>query len=144
MVFEVQENSDVTFRLYDWDHVDARTGKPRDLQVEQALACVDFHQGAIRPVTPMVEATAPVRREAVFDNDHFRLERLTGDRPFAVGAEQTPRVLVCVEGSGHIEHEDGAPTAIGRGGVVLLPAALGPCQLRPDPSITLLQIAIPD
>ena len=29
MVFEVQENSDVTFRLYDWNHVDAKTGKAR-------------------------------------------------------------------------------------------------------------------
>jgi mannose-6-phosphate isomerase len=42
VVFEVQQNSDVTFRLYDWDHVDAKTGKPRALQVDQALACIDF------------------------------------------------------------------------------------------------------
>ncbi len=28
VVFEVQENSDVTFRLYDWDHIDAKTGQP--------------------------------------------------------------------------------------------------------------------
>ena len=34
VVFEVQQNSDVTFRLYDWDHVDARTGQPRPLQVD--------------------------------------------------------------------------------------------------------------
>jgi hypothetical protein len=37
MVFEVQENSDVTFRLYDWDHVDAETGKPRDLPGRSGL-----------------------------------------------------------------------------------------------------------
>src|ERR1017187_10153589 len=42
MVFEVQQNSDVTFRLFDWGHVDANTGQPRALQVEQALACIDF------------------------------------------------------------------------------------------------------
>ena len=42
VVFEVQQNSDVTFRLYDWDHVDAKTGQPRALQVDQALACIDF------------------------------------------------------------------------------------------------------
>src|ERR1039458_8958092 len=29
VVFEVQENSDVTFRIYDWDRVDAKTGQPR-------------------------------------------------------------------------------------------------------------------
>ena len=42
VVFEVQQNSDVTFRLYDWGHVDAKTGQPRPLQVDQALACIDF------------------------------------------------------------------------------------------------------
>ena len=50
MVFEVQENSDVTFRLYDWDHIDKTTGKPRELQVDKAIACVDFDQGEIKPV----------------------------------------------------------------------------------------------
>ena len=49
VVFEVQENSDVTFRLYDWDRVDPKTGKPRPLQVEQAMACIDFEQGRDRP-----------------------------------------------------------------------------------------------
>ncbi len=55
VVFEVQENSDVTFRLYDWDRIDPNTGKPRPLQVEQAMACIDFEQVAIGPVALMVE-----------------------------------------------------------------------------------------
>ena len=54
MVFEVQENSDVTFRLYDWDRVNPKSGKPRSLQVEQAMACVNFDQVAIGPVAPVV------------------------------------------------------------------------------------------
>ncbi len=139
MVFEVQENSDVTFRLYDWDHVDAKTGKPRDLQVDQALQCVDLRQGAIAPVTPTVRTTAPVRREGVFDTAHFRLERLQGEQPFAVGAPGEARVLVCVEGSGRVQD-----TAMDRGAVVLLPAALGECRFEPDGPVTLLHIAIPD
>jgi len=40
VVFEVQQNSDVTFRLYDWGHIDAKTGQPRALQVDQALAWI--------------------------------------------------------------------------------------------------------
>jgi mannose-6-phosphate isomerase len=144
MVFEVQENSDVTFRLYDWDHVDARTGKPRDLQIDKALACINFEQGAIKPVAPKIEnATAP-RREGVFDNAHFRLERLTGEHPFAVGAEGSPRILVCIDGAGQIEHDGGEPTTITRGSVALLPAALGPCRLNPNQPMTVLHIAIPD
>jgi mannose-6-phosphate isomerase len=46
VAFEVQENSDVTFSLYDWGHVDAKTGQPRALQIDQALACINFADGA--------------------------------------------------------------------------------------------------
>ena len=47
VVFEIQQNSDVTFRLYDWDHVDPKTGKPRALQVDKAIACIDFSEGPV-------------------------------------------------------------------------------------------------
>ena len=53
VVFEVQQNSDVTFRLYDWDRTDPKTKKPRELQVEKAIECIDFNQVAIGPVTPV-------------------------------------------------------------------------------------------
>src|SRR5664279_2496014 len=52
VVFEIQENSDVTFRLYDWNHIDPRTGHPRPVQIEQAIACIDLTQGAILPSVP--------------------------------------------------------------------------------------------
>ena len=79
VVFEVQENSDVTFRLYDWDRVDARTGQPRALQVDQAMACIDFAQTAVGPVTPVMEATTPVLRERLFHSEQFSLWRLRGN-----------------------------------------------------------------
>ena len=130
VVFEVQENSDVTFRLYDWDHIDAKTGRPRPLQVDQALACIDFAQGAKGPVAPVVERSLPVRRERLFCCEHFGLWRLGGESPFTVGAAETPRVLVCIAGDGQLEH-DGATYAIGKGNVVLLPAVVGACLCRP-------------
>ena len=49
VVFEVQQNSDVTFRLYDWEHIDAKTGQLRPLQVDQAFACIDFDRKRRRP-----------------------------------------------------------------------------------------------
>jgi mannose-6-phosphate isomerase len=143
MVFEVQQNSDVTFRLYDWDHIDAKTGKPRDLQVDQALACVDFHQGAITPGFPTVQITAPVQREEYFNNRHFRLWRLQGAAPFEVGADGEPRILVCVDGAGSVEY-DSADHPMARGAVTLLPAAVGVCRFRPDGVVTVLEIAVPE
>ena len=138
VVFEVQENSDVTFRLYDWDHIDAKTGQPRPLQVDQAMACIDFAQGAIGPVAPVVEEVKPVRRERLFCCEHFGLWRLGGESPFTVGAAETPRVLVCIAGDGQLEH-DGATYAVGKGNVVLLPAVVGACLCRPRGAISLLE-----
>jgi mannose-6-phosphate isomerase len=143
VVFEIQQNSDVTFRLYDWNHVEAKTGKPRALQVDQALASIDFANCAGGPVSPVVEATAPVRRERLFQCDYFRLWRLRGESSFAVGAPGAPRVLVCLEGAGQVEH-GGATYAAGKGDVVLLPAAIGACVYRPHGSVSLLEIEIPE
>jgi len=142
VVFEVQENSDVTFRLYDWDHVDAGTGQPRALQVDRALACIDFGECAGGLAAPVVEATEPVERERLFDCEHFRLSRLRGQSPFTVGASGVPRVLVSIEGAGQVDH-GGTAYAVGRGDVYLLPAVVGACTFRPHGRVNLLEIALP-
>jgi mannose-6-phosphate isomerase len=142
VVFEVQENSDVTFRLYDWERVDPKTGHQRPLQVEKALACVDFLQGPIAAVAPVAEAMRPVMRERLFDNSHFRLWRHQGTAPFVLGSDEL-RVLACIEGAGNIE-SGGADFAMRQGVVALLPAVLGACRFRPDRSVTLLEIAVPE
>ena len=143
VVFEIQQNSDVTFRLYDWGHVDAKTKQPRPLQVEQALACIDFVDSAAGLVTALVESEAPVRRERLFHCEPFWLWRLSGQTPFTVGAESVPRVLVCTSGTGQIEHS-GTSYVVGKGEVWLLPAAVGTCAFRPHGAVSLLEIAIPD
>jgi mannose-6-phosphate isomerase len=142
VVFEVQQNSDVTFRLYDWDHVDPKTGKPRELKVDQALACIDFADGLGGLVSPVVEATTPAERERLFQCEYFWLWRWRGQSPFTVGVAGVPRVLVCVEGAGQVEH-GGATYAVGKGEVWLLPAVAGVCAFRPRGAVTLLEIAIP-
>jgi mannose-6-phosphate isomerase len=143
VVFEVQQNSDVTFRLYDWNHIDKKTGKPRSLQVDQALACIDFTQSATKPVVPVVEAIASVRNEMLFHCEHFDLSRFQGQSPFIVGEMFMPRVLVCTSGEGQIEY-DGTIYIIGKGDVFLLPAVAGVCTFKPRNAVTLLEIALPD
>lgn len=143
MVFEVQENSDVTFRLYDWDHIDAKTSRPRPLQVDHALASINFADGAAGLVVPAVEASTSVERERLFHCEHFWLWRLRGHAPFFVGAAGVPRVLVCIEGSGQVVY--GAATYdVGKGGVLLLPAVIGACAFRPSGEVDLLEIEIPE
>jgi mannose-6-phosphate isomerase len=128
--------------LYDWNHVDAGTGQPRALQVDRALACIDFGECAGGLVAPVVEATEPVERERLFDCEHFRLSRLRGQSPFTVGAPGVPRVLVCIAGSGVVEH-GGATYAVGKGDVYLLPAVVGACTFQPRGRVNVLEIALP-
>ncbi|MFZ1916572.1 MAG: type I phosphomannose isomerase catalytic subunit [Terriglobales bacterium] len=143
VVFEIQQNSDVTFRLYDWDHIDPKTGKPRALQVDKAMACIDFSEGPVGLVKPVVEATTPVKRERLFHCEHFWLWRVRGQSPFTVGEADLPRVLVCLEGEGQVEH-GGATYAVGKGNVFVLPAVIGMYVFRPHGAVNLLEIAIPD
>ncbi len=142
VVFEVQENSDVTFRLYDWDRTDAKTGKPRDLQVEKAIASIDFDQVEIGPVTP-VKSLDIENAEKLFDNEHFVLWRINNKSEFTVGFKDEPAILVCLEGKGTMKFNE-KEFSINKGEVMLLPAIIGQLELRPEKEITMLQIAIPD
>ena len=140
LVFEVQENSDTTFRLFDWDHVDAKTGKPRPLQIEQALKAINFDQGAIRPQPDGVGAPT---HEVLLDCGHFRVTRWPQAEDFAVGAPDDPRVLVCVMGRVNVV-AGGEIVAMTRGDVVLIPAELGVASVRPTEHTILFEIAIPE
>jgi len=139
MVFEVQENSDTTFRLFDWDHIDAKTGKPRPLQVDKALSAIDFKQGAVKPVA----AGDNISRQDLLENTHFRLVRWQRSNEFAVGAPADPRVLVCAQGAGQVVVGD-IKVTMKRGDVVLLPASVGAARFMPDGPVTVLEIAIPE
>jgi mannose-6-phosphate isomerase len=143
VVFEVQQNSDVTFRLYDWNHVDTKTGKQRELQVEQAIACIDFGQVEAAPVTSMVEEMKPVQREQLILCEHFKLWRIRGKYPFIVGAAGMPRVLVCIDGKGQLDYNN-ANYNVGKGDVWLLPAMVGACAFSLLNEVTLLEIALPE
>jgi mannose-6-phosphate isomerase len=142
VVFEVQQNSDVTFRLYDWGHIDPATKEPRPLQVDQAFACIKLGPSNSGLVAPYVEYTSPVERERLFDCHAFKLWRLLGQGLFTVGAAAEPRVLVGIDGSGQIMH-DGTPYAVSKGDIWLLPAEAGECAFQPGGEVTLLEIAIP-
>jgi mannose-6-phosphate isomerase len=142
VVFEVQQNSDVTFRLYDWDHLDPSTGQARQLHMEEAMACIDFNQGAMSPAVPVVEA-GPVRRERLFDCPAFTLWRLAGRSPFTVGAAGAARVVVCLDGTGEIEYDD-ASFPVRKGDVFVLPSVIGVCAFRPHGAVTVLEVALPE
>ena len=96
----------------------------------------------IGPVAPVVESTAPVLRERLFDCEHFRLWRLYGESPFT-SAGGVPRVLVCINGAGQLGHE-ASTQPVGKGDVLLVPAVVGACPFQPRGPVTLLEVAMPE
>lgn len=51
LIHEIQQNSDTTFRVFDWNRLDSN-GRARDLHVEQSLACIDFNDIEPQPECP--------------------------------------------------------------------------------------------
>ena len=142
VVFEVQQNSDVTFRLCDWDRVDPTTGRPRALQVDQALACTDFAQVALGPVLPVMETTAPVRRERLFDCEHFSLGAFRESSPSA-SARQVSRASWCASGV-PARSSTAAPPTPSR---VVMCCSCPPWSVRaycgPAGPVSVLEVALP-
>ena len=143
MLFEVQQTSDITYRLYDWDRVDAKTKQPRELHIDVGLECADFRRGPCAPVGPCVEVRDGVRREGLVACNYFTLERLTSAAPFRVGAANRCRAVVCVKGRGELEAR-GSRFAFRTGDVFLLPAEVGECVALPTEDVTLLECGLPE
>ena len=144
VVFEVQENSDVTFRLYDWDHIDPQTGQRRPLQVDQAMACINFKQGAISPLRHRCDESKPLSFGkssfvAIISGCGESVENFPSQwvlrKPAACWYASRARVSWSTPASI-------IPSA--QGDVLLLPAVVGACSCRPNGTVTLLEISLPE
>lgn len=139
LVAEIQQSSDTTYRLFDWNRV-GPDGKPRPLHIEQGLEAIDYHQGAIEPQHAQPTARPEVSR--LVHCDKFILDRWQFDSAQSAGGDQRCHIICVLEGSLWIE---GDPTAgvLPRGGTVLLGASLGEIRLTPQGPTVLLDIYLP-
>jgi mannose-6-phosphate isomerase len=141
LIFEIQQNSDVTFRLHDWGRVDAQTGQPRPLHIEESLACTDFTAAVSGPVQVSREQEGWGQRERLIACPHFQLTRWHADQPFRAGAANECRILVGIAGQLDVEYaEQWYP--LRRGEVVLLPAEVGACLCRPVGQAVILECSL--
>ena len=100
LVAEIQQASDTTYRLFDWNRV-GPDGKPRPLHVEQALEVIDYGRGPVRPQRP--ESTGRPGIERLVSCDKFVLDRWQFDTLLPVGGDQRCHILVVLEGAVSIE-----------------------------------------
>ena len=133
LLFEVQQTSDITYRLFDWNRVDAKTGQPRQLHIEDGLACSDFARGPVEPVAPARDG----ERDRLVSCSYFSLHHRHADAPFAIGTADRGTVVVCIGGSGTI-----GKVPVRLGDVLLLPAILGSANAVPNGSLRLLECGL--
>ena len=90
MLYEIQQSSDVTYRFYDWDRVDAK-GNKRELHLDKALDVTDLHFA----LDPVPAPDAPCAR--VLDTTYFTLDLLKVDGEAAVPAVQDFGILTALD-----------------------------------------------
>ncbi|MCS7306214.1 MAG: class I mannose-6-phosphate isomerase [Thermoguttaceae bacterium] len=127
LVAEIQQNSDITFRLWDWGRL-GPDGKPRPLHIQEALAAVDFNRGPVFPQTPQ-----PLpEKEGVHlvQCPYFTIRRWRIEKKHHVGGDGRFHIVILVDGLGTLEKEP-VPQAWGPGTCWLLPACLHPVAVTP-------------
>jgi mannose-6-phosphate isomerase len=140
MIAEVQQSSDTTYRLFDWNRV-GLDGKPRALHVEQALEVIDFRRGPVDPVRPTPIDGRAVNR--LVASDKFMLDRLELSAPRSAGEPDRCHILLVLEGEVHVAGEP-SRRPLKAGETVLLPASAGPVKLSlQSPQAVLLDACLP-
>lgn len=132
-VLEVQQNSNTTWRVYDWDRVGA-DGRPRELHVARAMDAIDWHAPEMSLSTPYsMPASSPENsRERVLRSDYFTMERWTLRAPEKfVQDGSTFRIFFALEGDAEVRTASGSATTVPFGRTCLVPASLGECSAAP-------------
>lgn len=120
LLVEVQETSDITYRIYDFGRVDAKTGKPRELHVEQAKDAIDytvFPSYVTKPAAPVDGVTELV------DCKHFIVDKVTVDGTKLIkNVTDSFTTLTCIDGELTVTDDRNNVVPMRKGESVLVPA----------------------
>jgi mannose-6-phosphate isomerase len=134
ILIEAQQNSDTTFRLYDY-------GRPRELHVEQGMRAMRETTGAGK-----VFRETKNGHDVLVASSCFLVERHSATEPKSYAAQSgasSVQVLVAVDGSGVVEAPGAQPVSFNRGESVIIPASLAEFTVRPQWSIEYLRMRVP-
>jgi mannose-6-phosphate isomerase len=136
VLVEIQQNSDTTFRVYDWDRL-GLDGKPRQLHVLESLACIDFQDFEPKKVVPQVEDVAGNTLSRLVECDKFHVHKIELRNAWLDRCDGASfHIIACLKGALGILTPDGKTERLAVGEFALLPAALGPYSLAPQAEVT--------
>ena len=139
-IVEIQQNSDITFRIHDWGRV-GLDGNPRELHVDHALKVARVEPTEeVRP-RPITVTQQPFLWEQLLESSKFTVSRWQINSRVSTGEHPNEfEILICVAGFGTIQagHED--PFDLKTGETVLVPASIRSYSLVPEQAMTLLHV----
>lgn len=143
VICEVQEYSELTYRVYDYGRVDAH-GQPRALHIEKALGVIQFGRLAGGKVTPLPLPAQGAVRSLLCACRYFAAERWDCSLNCEIPID-TARfdLIVILEGAGSFAWPDSA-ARYHRGECWFVPASLGRILVRPEAATSLLRACVPD
>ena len=135
MVAEIQQTSDITYRIYDWDRIDV-AGMKRQLHIPESVDAIDFSQVDCKKTdydTNVQNATVPVINSPYFVTNCLQLQ---GQMMKDYSPIDSFVILFCVEGKFMLQWENGS-IFVDKGECILLPNSLNkvniiaaePCKL---------------
>jgi mannose-6-phosphate isomerase len=142
-ICEVQEYSDLTYRVYDYGRTDAN-GNPRELHIEKALEVIDFagsHKPKVHPVALGGEGAKKTLLAACpyFASERWEF-RATVETETNAGQFE---LFIVLAGTGYI-HWQGSPLAYRQGQCWFVPANLGRFSLEPEHRSAVMRTYVPN
>ena len=142
LIFEIQQNSDTTYRISDWGRVD-KNGKPRTLHLEQGIKAIGFANRISPRIPAMIGETKFNRKFNLVDRHCFKVDclRLVDSYPDNTGKHSDSfHLLSVMKGKVQLADSKGNQLTLGLGESALVPAVCGSYRIEPlDGSATVLK-----
>jgi mannose-6-phosphate isomerase len=142
LIAEVQQTSDATFRIFDWNRLD-KNGASRALHLQESLMAIDFSKGPVAPVEPRPLADGGQR---LIECPYFTIDRYSSPKSVAVPTGELS-IWMLLGGSAELVGDDGEYRRLFTAGQsVLVPAAaksLAWIGTMTDSPAQLLRITLP-
>ena len=146
VAYEVQQQSDVTYRLYDWNRRDAQ-GKTRQLHVDKGLQVAALDDQPCVTEVPIIAEGNSYRHATLLTSPYFTLEKLEVNVGSQIGVHAdgaTLSIYTIIAGSGQLRWSEQSAT-LALGDTVIIPAALGDYQIVVGAEgLTMLRAYVPE
>jgi len=139
VIFEIQQNSDTTYRVFDWNRV-GLDGKPRDLHVAQSLASIDFNDFEPKLVETKFVGDGKIQKRSLVTDPLFNVEAWKLNSG-ASGLLKSKKLQIIAATAGEIEIKSGSTTVnLSAGRFSLIPASLERTEILAKSDAALLHV----